>query len=316
MLDPAVFAAVAVVLGGVVAVTARDGRVVVLGLMLAAVSASLVASPLPGSLAVTARILGAMLAAYLLWAAAGSGSIESAGSAVGPIAEACVAIAAFAIGLTVTPVDPLAGPVEAQAAGLAMIVLAVAPLVGRDVFRMGVGVTLLTLGGSLLMEAWSGPTAPLGQLAMAALLIGIAGSTSVLIPSSEAAEAEDAADELAEATAAAVEIPAEPAPLPTRIAATVAKPFRVTVASGPNEGGDVDAIAAAEPEPRPRPMTADPIDDDWLAWGAPAPKPPRRAVPPTGRHPSGSPPAPEPGENDEPASTRSTRSRPNLHGKL
>ena len=45
MLDAAVFAAVAVVLGGVVAATARDGRVVVLGLMLAAVAASLVAEP-------------------------------------------------------------------------------------------------------------------------------------------------------------------------------------------------------------------------------------------------------------------------------
>ena len=58
MLDAAVLAAVAVVFGGVAAVTARDGRIVVLRLMTAAVTASLVASPLPGSLAVTARILG------------------------------------------------------------------------------------------------------------------------------------------------------------------------------------------------------------------------------------------------------------------
>ena len=193
VLDAAVFAAAAVVLGGVVAVAARDGRIVVLGLMLAAVAASLVTSPLPGSLAVTARILGAMLAAYLLWAAIGSRSINGTGSAIGLVAEGAIALAAFTVGLTVAPVDPLAGPAEAQAAGLSMIALAVVPLAGRDVFRMGVGVTLLTLGGSLLVGAWTGPAFPLGQLAMAALLVGIAGATSLLIPSAEDADAAEAA---------------------------------------------------------------------------------------------------------------------------
>jgi len=187
VIDTAVLAAAAVVLGGVVAVTPRDGRIVILGLMLAAVAASLVASPLPSSLAVTARILGALLAAYLLWAAAGSGWVNSAGSAIGPVAEGAVAAAAFMVGLTIRPVDPLEGPVVAQAAGLALIALAVVPLAGRDVFRLGVGVTLLTLGCSLMVTAWSGLTPPLEQLAMAALLIGIAGATSLLVPQSEIA---------------------------------------------------------------------------------------------------------------------------------
>jgi hypothetical protein len=293
VLDAAVFAAVAVLLGGTVAVTARDGRIVVLGLMLAAVAASLVASPLPDSLAVTARILGAMLAAYLLWAAAGSGSVESAGSVIGPLAEGAVAVAAFAVGLAVRPVDPLAGSAEAQAAGLSaqaagisLIALAVVPLAGRDVFRMGVGVSLLTLGGSLVVGAWSGAPRPLEQLALAALLVGIAGATSLLIPSPEAVEEVEASAEGPDAWEVEPQPAAWPAtePWPTTpagMAAAPAQAFQVIVKPGP---GTIEASTdesrptpPIEPERRPRPMTADPIEpDDWLAWGAPQTEPDRR----------------------------------------
>ena len=327
MLDAAVFAAVAVVLGGVVAASARDGRVVVLGLMLAAVAASLVASPLPGSLAVTARILGAMLAAYLLWAAAGSGSINSAGSAIGLVAEAAVAVAAFAVGLAMRPVDPLAGPVEAQAAGLSLIALAIVPLAGRDVFRMGVGVTLLTLGSSLLVGAWSGPTPPLEQLAMAALLVGIAGATSLLIPSVEAVEV--AADYVVESTP-------EPVVAPRPVAARPVAPLPVAVPTksdaaeraGTPRVAAVQAVAAPkpmpaetpkpiqpilpiEPERRPRPMTAEPEADDWLAWEAPAPEPAQ----PVTTHSARRAPVKRLNDVEKPPPKKSTRSRPHLGGK-
>ena len=327
MLDAAVFAAVAVVLGGVVAASARDGRVVVLGLMLAAVAASLVASPLPGSLAVTARILGAMLAAYLLWAAAGSGSINSAGSAIGLVAEAAVAVAAFAVGLAMRPVDPLAGPVEAQAAGLSLIALAIVPLAGRDVFRMGVGVTLLTLGSSLLVGAWSGPTPPLEQLAMAALLVGIAGATSLLIPSVEAVEV--AADYVVESTP-------EPVVAPRPVAARPVAPLPVAVPTksdaaeraGTPRVAAVQAVAAPkpmpaetpkpiqpilpiEPERRPRPMTAEPEADDWLAWEAPAPEPAQ----PVTTHSARRAPVKRLNDLEKPPPKKSTRSRPHLGGK-
>jgi hypothetical protein len=332
VLDAAVFAAVAVVLGGVVAATGRDGRIVVLGLMLAAVAASLVASPLPGSLAVTARILGAMLAAYLLWAAAGSGTVNSAGSAIGLVAECAVAVAAFAVGLALKPVDPLAGPVEAQAAGLSLIALAIVPLAGRDVFRMGVGVTLLTLGSSLLVGAWSGPTPPLEQLAMAALLVGIAGATSLLIPSAEAEEA--AADYVVESApepvAAAHPVTARPvAPRPAalrppavptksdaadrpaapRVAAVqaVAEP-RPMPAEQPKP---IEPIQPIEPERRPRPMTAEPEADDWLAWEAPAPEP-AASVTTRSAHRA---PVKRLNEIEKPAPKKPTRSRPHLGGK-
>ena len=303
MLDAAALAAVAVLLGAVVAVDARDGRIVVLGLMLAAVAAPLVASPLPGSLAVTARILGAMLAAYLLWQAAGSRSIDGDSSSIGLVAEGAIALAAFTVGLAVAPVDPLAGPAEAQAAGLAMIALAVVPLAGRDVFRMGVGVTLLTLGGSLLAEAWTGPAFPLGQLATAALLVGVAGATSLLIPAGEEAEAAEAA--AYEAEAPFVVEAAELAP-EVAAAADVLQPAEQPAVATRRP------VQSVEPERRPRPMTADPIEpDDWLAWGAPAPGPVRRAATRPGRRP----PALPPTQAGKPAPTKSTRSRPNLHGK-
>lgn len=300
MLDAAVFAAVAVVLGGVVAVTARDGRIVVLGLMLVAVAASLVTSPLPGSLAVTARILGAMLAAYLLWAAAGSGTADSAGSAIGLVAEGAVATAAFAVGLAITPVDPLAGPAEAQAAGLSLIALAVVPLAGRDVFRMGVGVTLLTLGSSLLVVAWSGSAPALEQLALAALLVGIAGATSLLIPSSEADEATEVWAEGANAagprTASAIET-------------LEATDWAAADAAAPVE--ESQPIRPAESERRPRPMTADPLEpDDWLAWGAPEAEPRRDRARIARRAPG-----PRPAETAKPVPKKRPHTRPNLGGK-
>lgn len=180
MIEPAI-AAAGVVGGGILAVSARDGRVVAIGLLIAMVAAPLVAAPLPESLSVAARIIGAVLAAYLLWASARGSGTNGAGSPIGWAAETAVAAAAFAIGLSVTMVDPLPGPTVAQAAGLALIVLAIVPLAGRDVRRLGAGVTLVVLAASLLTAAWLGPTPPLAHLAIAVLLAGIAGASSVAI---------------------------------------------------------------------------------------------------------------------------------------
>ena len=180
MIEPAVVASLGVVAGGIVAVSARDGRVVAIGLLVAMVAAPLVASPLPESLSVAARIVGAVLAAYLLWASARDSRNRSAGSAIGWAAEGAIATAAFTVGLSVSVVEPLPGPAVAQAGGVALIVLAMVPLVGRDVLRLGVGVTLLVLGCSLLTSAWLGSTPPLAHMAIAVLLVGIVGSASVL----------------------------------------------------------------------------------------------------------------------------------------
>jgi hypothetical protein len=145
------------------------------------VAAPLASSPEPTVLAVTFRIVGALLAAYLLAASARAQSIVSEGSGIGVAAELAAAAAAFAVGWFVVPVKPLAGPVAAQAAGVSLLALAVVPLVGRDVLRVGSGAAVLALGISLLLEAWVGPASALQQIALTVLLVGIVGATSLLM---------------------------------------------------------------------------------------------------------------------------------------
>ena len=96
MIEPAVVAAVVVVGGGILAVSSRDGRGVAIGLLIAMGAAPLVASSFPQPLSVAARIVGAVRAGYLFWAAASGGRISGAGSAIGLAAETAVAVAAFA----------------------------------------------------------------------------------------------------------------------------------------------------------------------------------------------------------------------------
>jgi hypothetical protein len=181
MIELAAVAAPVAVAGGVVAVTARNGRTVALGLAVAFAAAPLAASPLPGQLSLFARIAGALLAADLLWVGTRVNAVRSEGSAIGFAAEAAVAAAAFLIGLWIAPVKPLPGPATEQAAGLALVALAVIPIVGRDVLRLGIGAALLALGLSLLREAWLGPAASFEQFAVAALLVAILGATSMLV---------------------------------------------------------------------------------------------------------------------------------------
>jgi hypothetical protein len=122
-----------------------------------------------------------LLAAYLIWAATRARSIESEGSGIGPLAEMAAAAAAFSAGWFVTPVEPLVGPVAAQAAGVALVAVAIVPLTGRDVMRVGAGAAVLVIGGSLLLEAWVGAASSLGQIVVTALLVGIAGATGTLM---------------------------------------------------------------------------------------------------------------------------------------
>ncbi len=181
MIEPVALAGVFAVIGGVLAVTARDVRLVAIGIVVAMVFAQLTSASQPTALAIAFRILGSLLAAYVLWASAGPRSIRSQGAGIGPVAEFAAAAAAFSVGWFVEPVKPLTGPVAAQAAGIALVAVSVVPLAGRDVFRLGAGVAVLVVGGSLLSEAWVGPASSLGQILVTALVVGIVGATSVLI---------------------------------------------------------------------------------------------------------------------------------------
>jgi uncharacterized membrane protein len=264
---------------GAVLAGAGDRRVSVLGLLIAAVAASLVASPLPTSLAITAWVLGSLLAAYLLWLSAGSGTNRGA-ARIGPIAGSAIAAAAFLAGLTVRPVDPLMGPEAGQAAGFALIALAIVPIAGRDVFRMGIGVLLFAIGGDLLMASWSGMLPDLQELAMAALIVGIAGATSLLTPTMESRQpAEEAARAKLYGEPDAGPVDSIPAailsPVGPHAPQASPKPAPQAVPAAPPRPAPTlpDAPAATQP----RPMTADPIDgDEWAAWTRPDPAPRRR----------------------------------------
>lgn len=196
MIDLAIAPAVAAVAGGSVAVTVRNRRGVAFGLALALGAAPLAASPLPGTLSVAARVVGALLAAELLLVACRVKRVRSEGSALGLVAEAAIAAAAFVVGLWISPVKPLLGPATEQAAGLALVALSIIPMTGKDVLRIGVGAILLGLGLSLLREAWLGPAQPFEDLVLAGLFAAIAGATGLLIahPGRPADEAELAAD--------------------------------------------------------------------------------------------------------------------------
>ena len=131
-----------VVAGAVVAVSAREARAALLGLLVVLLAAPLLADPLPGPLPIAARLAAAFLACRLIadrdprprraderlatrLAGRGAGRASrrrSSGS--GRTASGAAAL----------------GPAEAQAAGFAVGVLAASPMVSsRDVFRLGIG---------------------------------------------------------------------------------------------------------------------------------------------------------------------------------
>jgi hypothetical protein len=172
--------ALAVVLGGVVAVSARGARAAVLGLIVALVGGSFVAEPLPDSLGLAARLVGAVLAGYLLWVASRGDDARTAGSSLGWPTELLLAAAAAAVGYGSHGLGaPATGPVLAQMAGFALAALAVAPVLnGRDVLRIGLGLALLIGGAVLVRTALGGAPDALEQLVIAGLLALLGGTVA------------------------------------------------------------------------------------------------------------------------------------------
>jgi hypothetical protein len=178
-----------VVAGAVVAVSAREARAALLGLLVTLLAASLLADPLPGALAIAARIVGALLACRLI--AIGIRDLEepTSGSRLGWPVEGLVAIAAAVIGFGTHGLGATGiGPAEAQAAGFALGVLAAAPIVtSRDVFRLGIGTILLLLGGLLVRVGLAGTPSDLEQLVTSGLVVGLGGAVAVVVLGARAA---------------------------------------------------------------------------------------------------------------------------------
>jgi len=201
--------AVAVVAGGVAAISSRDGRLATVGLAVALTAAPFVASPLPEVRGLAARVVGALLTVYLLVLVERTGPTRTAGTHIGWIAEAFVAgtVAVAGLGaaaglsttLAAVGVGPAGGPTLSQfqpfgpavGAGLSLIVLAVGPVIfARDAIALGVGVLLATDGVLLIRAGIDGPPSGFEELASAALMVTVGAATAVIVRAATATSGE------------------------------------------------------------------------------------------------------------------------------
>jgi hypothetical protein len=182
--------ALAVVLGAVIAASARNARAAVLGLVVSLVGASFVADPLPDTLALAGRVVGATLGGYLLWIV-GRGTDTMAeprtgGSRLGWPTEVLIAAAAAVVGFGSHGLGaPPTGPAVAQAAGFALVALSVAPILnGRDVLRVGIGLNLLVGGTVLIRTSLGGSPEALEHLLIAGLMAALGAVVAAMAAAS------------------------------------------------------------------------------------------------------------------------------------
>ncbi len=199
--------AIAVTAGAVIAISAREARVALVGLAIALGAAPFLGDPLPPASTLAMRVIGGALAAYLLRAALNAadeatdlGPARSrGGSGLGWPVEALLAVAAWIVAVHVSvrigvlyptgPSAPIDDPLALLtpgaligAAGLASIVVGLVPaLGGRGVVRTAIGLLVLLQGVLLFRTGMSGAPGDLEQLAGVAMLVAVAIAGSVLI---------------------------------------------------------------------------------------------------------------------------------------
>jgi hypothetical protein len=214
-----VFAGIATVAvaGGVLAVSARDPRATILGLLVVLLAAPFVASPVPALLPIVGRTAAALLAARLLVAAL-RGDLRSEGSRIGWLAVALTAAAASVAGFASHGLGaPPVGPAEAQAAAFGLLAIALGPLViSRDVLRIGASAILVLQAALLLGQAVAGSPNDGGQLVVAALVVAVAGAVAVVAAGARTAGTLLVADDAEGAIGARRGIDVDPARVPAR----------------------------------------------------------------------------------------------------
>ncbi len=176
-------AALIVTTGGVLAVAVRDARLAGLGLAVVLTGSAFVVGPPPPPAAMAFRVVAGILAAYVVRIAVRRVP-AGAGTPLGARATVAAAVAAFAAGLGVTPaVVQRSGPEAAVAAGLAMLVLAAAPVVlGRDPFRIGGGLLVAACGTLMLRAALGGTPTAMDEVAESVFLVALAIAVAVMVP--------------------------------------------------------------------------------------------------------------------------------------
>lgn len=197
-----VLLALVVAAGAVVAVSAQEPRLAAVGAVVALAGAVFVADPLPGLLALAARLVGTALAGYVVWVSLRDAPVSTAGSHVGWPGGAAIAVVAFVAGwfagtATGASLAGLSGegPTTAVASALvagspvalaamgsafALFALAIGPvLVARDVLRLGLGLGLMLAAAGMLQVALVGRADDPVEFAFAVLIAaggaGVAG---------------------------------------------------------------------------------------------------------------------------------------------
>jgi len=174
--------AVAVIVGAVVAGSARNGRTAILGLVVTMVAAPLLADPPAPPLGLAARLVAAVLAGYLLWVATRGSGVRTRGTLIGWPSEAFLATGAAIVGYASHGLGaPGVGPPLAAAAGFALAALSILPVLnGRDVLRIGIGLMLLLTGALLVRTSLGGTPAELEDILTACLVATLGGAVAIL----------------------------------------------------------------------------------------------------------------------------------------
>lgn len=200
--------ALAVTVGAVLAISARETRAGLVGLAIALGAAPFLAAQIPNVSTLAMRVIGAALAAYLVRAAVATGPGLPArpwneptrgGSQLGWPAEGLLAIAAWIVGVAVSTRLEVLSPAGsgtlpgdvlglltpealATGAGLASIVMGlVATFAARSALRTTIGALILSQGLLLVRVGVAGAPSDLEQLAGVALLLAIAIAGGVLL---------------------------------------------------------------------------------------------------------------------------------------
>ncbi len=178
-------AALAVVAGAVIALSAHDIRLILAGLVVSLGVSPLLADPLPSPIAVAARIAAALLGAQLLLVALRGTPAPTRAAALGPLSPALAAVAACVVGYATSGVgSPAVGPPLATAAGFGLVTLALGPiLLGRDVLRVGLGMILLVTAAELIRAGLAGTPGPLEQVVSAGAIVAVLGATAAIAAS-------------------------------------------------------------------------------------------------------------------------------------
>ncbi len=182
-MNPALAAiAIAILAGAVGAVFVRDTRIAVLSLAVVLSIAPFLADPIAPAGGLVARVLGAVLATYLMWIAVRDGAFQTGGSRLGWPADALTVAAAGIVGFASHGLGaPTIGPAIASAVGFGLAAASIAPiLTGRDVIRVGIGLTLLLQGSLLVRVGLGGTPNTMESLITAGTVAVLGGAVAIL----------------------------------------------------------------------------------------------------------------------------------------